>query len=134
MHAGWWLAGLEQLVVQENDRLLWVGGDGSTREYIPTAGCEWRAEDVDRVDRESCGGGGFIRWLPNGLKVQFDATGRHRFTINRLGDTTEFTYDAQGAPLNIIVPPRTNGVGAASYTFHYGAAGLLDSVSAPPLS
>ena len=31
---GWWLAGLEELVIQ-GDSIMWVGGDGSTRRYRP---------------------------------------------------------------------------------------------------
>jgi RHS repeat-associated protein len=35
--AGWWLAGLEQLVRTVEGGLLWVGGDGSTRMYETVA-------------------------------------------------------------------------------------------------
>lgn len=133
LHAGWWLAGLEQLLPVEGNQLLWVGGDGSTRLYSQTASCDWRAENVDRVDRVICGANGwYTRLLPNGLRVVFDPAGRHRYTVNRHADTTEFTYNAQGALGSIVVPPRANGVGAASYVLHYGASSaLLDSVTAP---
>ena len=132
-HAGWWLAGNERLFASVGG-LMWVGGDGSARFYADQGSCLWRAENVERPDSISgdCSTT-FVRQLPNGLKVVFDAAGLHRFTVNRLGDTTRFHYNAAQFVDSIVVPPAGAGL---KYVFHYGATtGMLDSVSAPgPMS
>lgn len=51
MGAGWWLAGLEQLVKVTPDTVVWVGGDGSVREYIARiSDTVWGAPNVDYPD------------------------------------------------------------------------------------
>ena len=136
-HGGWWIAGLERLYFPATGGVLWVGGDGSTRHFDTREGaCDWKAsENLDRPEflRSDCTTY-FTRELPNGLKVIFSTDGLHHYTVNRLGDTTTFAYNGDQTLAWIWVPPR-NGPSPAVYFFYYNAAsGLLDSVSAPPLS
>jgi hypothetical protein len=44
---GWWVAGLEQL---DPATMVWVGGDGSVRQYLPAGTNTWVADNVDRPD------------------------------------------------------------------------------------
>jgi CO/xanthine dehydrogenase Mo-binding subunit len=117
---------------------MWVGGDGSTRSYTLASPCLWQAENLNRIDQVVCSpsvASRHIRLLANHTQVVFDPFGRHQYTVNRLCDTTEFTYTPNSQVASIVVPPRSGGSGAATYLFHYGAtSGLLDSVSAPPLN
>ena len=135
---GWSVAGVERLHFPSWGGILWVGGDGSTRYYAALGGCRWKAQNPTRPDsiRSECGTT-FTRYLPNGLRILFDANGYHRYTINRLGDSTEFQYAYNAATGRtrldrIIVPPAS---AALEYRFFYGnATGILDSVTAPGLT
>jgi len=134
--AGWWLAGLEKLFFPSDTmKLWWVGGDGAFREYQRQTGTSiWRAPPVDRLDSLTRAGAPgsytYTRYLPHGLKVQFDTGGRHTSTVNRLGHTTTFRYDGNGRLSKILLPPDTT----ISYQFVYNVtAGILDSVIAPPI-
>src|SRR5204863_3535249 len=89
--AGWWPAGLEQILFPTDTmKLWWVGGDGSFREYQRVSGTNiWRAPPLDRLDSltrvGAPGSYTYTRYLPHGLTVQFDNAGKHRATVNRLG-------------------------------------------------
>ena len=58
--AGWWLSGVERLVLPLGDTLnLWVGGDGSARLYRGTSAAgPWTADAYDGVDVLKQGAGG----------------------------------------------------------------------------
>lgn len=137
---GWWLAGLERLYLNPGlSTMFWVDGDGSARKYVrsgtnPNA---WGAANVDRPDTVRRVGARFVRYLPHGLKVQFDTVyGCHMETVNRLGQTTAFAYtDANCGRMNTI----TLAPAAASkvYTFSYTSIGgnwRLARVDAPTIS
>jgi RHS repeat-associated protein len=129
--AGWWLAGLERLYFPTNGTLTWVGGDGSLRTYTkdPVHTTVYRAPSLARLDSlVKDAGGQYIRYLPNRLHVRFNSAGEHIATINRLGDSTVFAYNASGQLQTITVAPVS---AAKSYTFYYDASGRLDSVTAP---
>ncbi len=136
--AGWWVAGLDQLIPQTGNTLLFIGGDGSTRIYSPIAGSNpatWTAPQVDRIDAIQLVNGEYVQLLPHGLSVHFNAAGQHVSTVNRLGHTTRFTYDATCGQLASIVTPPAN----LSFTFGYTVFGTptcttrkLRSVTAPP--
>jgi len=137
---GWWLAGLERLYLNPGlSTMFWVGGDGSARKYVrsgtnPNA---WGAANVDRPDTVRRVGARFVRYLPHGLKVQFDTVyGCHMETVNRLGQTTAFAYtDANCGRMSTITlaPSAANKV----YTFSYTSIGgnwRLARVDAPTIS
>ncbi|MCL4215061.1 MAG: hypothetical protein KJZ74_14215 [Gemmatimonadales bacterium] len=139
---GWWLAGLEEIKSYyassgAADTLMWVGGDGSARTYIETAAtsCIFLAEALDRPDSivaTSSSGTciDHVRKLPNNTRVVFNGTsGQHRYTINRLSDTTSFVYDGSARLDSIKVP---SGSVAVAYRFFYTGS-RLDSVRAPSL-
>ena len=142
--AGWWLTGLEQLNVGS---LVWVGGDGSVRQYIARTtqamtNCVtgqaspalnvYVGPKVDRPDTVKFDGGCYTRFLPGGAKVRLDAQGRQIATVNRLGDTTSFHYNAAGRLDTLKVPPAS---AAARYLFSYDTTVTpprLKTVTAPP--
>ncbi len=126
--SGWWLAGLDQLNVANK---VWIGGDGSVRAYAATGiANQWVAARVDRPDTLLWNGTYYVQVLPHGLKVLFDAAGRHVKTVNRLGHTTSFAYDGSGrlSSITVPVPPGTTPL---SYGFRYGGNGRLQYVDAP---
>lgn len=124
--AGWWLAGLEQINVAT---MVWVGGDGSVRQYVAVPGQAntWAAAALDRPDTVKWNGTNYVRYLPHGLVVKFDATGKHVATVNRLGNSTLFSYNGDTLK-SISLPPSASGL---SYQFAY--AGVLSSVTPPPI-
>ncbi|HEU4884326.1 MAG TPA: hypothetical protein VFT45_18870, partial [Longimicrobium sp.] len=123
--AGWWLAGWEQIVAA-GPRMLWIAGDGSTRVYDPLLpGQRWIARNPDGpadtltyVAASGSAPAGYVRSLPGGGRIEFDATGRHVRTLNRLGQTT--TFQTSGSRLDGILAPVPAGSGAApAWTFTY---------------
>ena len=147
--AGWWLSGLERLVIPGDGSLVWIGGDGSARHYAPAGSGKWIAPAVDRPDSIVQDGSSYLRVLGEGLVVKFNSAGRHEATINRLGHTTRFTYDGSGRLQQIELPipsstgttrycatclpagsPPTPPVPAPTYTFAHEATQLR--ITAPP--
>jgi RHS repeat-associated protein len=132
---GWWVAGVEQLFFLTGNRILWLGGEGSSRVYEPSGTDLWRAANLDRADALTKLGTTYTRELPNGLRVQFNASGRHVATVNRLGQITSFRYDAgTGDTLKTIklaLPPNgADGItgvvpDSVFYAFDYSAVGKV---------
>ena len=145
--AGWWLAGLEQF---DPSTGLWIGGDGSTRQFQQVNATDWVAENLDhpeviRLTSES-GDLFYVRHLPGGVEVWFDQTGKHVETRNRLGHRTKFagwpvwridlpggstlrhyylTYvkDAAGEPLRLSrVKARVDGNSGATRETEFGGS------------
>jgi len=128
--AGWWIAGLDQLVLDHaGNSALWLGGDGSVRRYRSAGTDRWVAPNVDRPDTLKRDGSGFVRFLSGGVQVRFDSLGRHIATRSRLGHETTFTYEARGRLERITVP-----FAPADYVFRYGVNGVLEAVDAPYVS
>jgi hypothetical protein len=125
--AGWWLAGLEQLDVAT---MVWVGGDGSVRKYLPTGTANtWSAAAVDRPDtlKFDAARQRYLRLLPDSARVEFDVAGRHVATVNRLHHETTFLY-VNGNLSSMTVPPASAG---KTYTFDY--VGTVMTVHAPAI-
>jgi RHS repeat-associated protein len=124
--AGWWLAGLEKLNVAT---MIWVGGDGSVRQYQPVATNVWAAVNVDHPDTlRKDGSGNYTRYDADSVKVKFDPTGLHISTTNRQGHVTSFAYtsgrlDSISVPVRLGTPKR--------YRFTYDGNGKLLTVSSP---
>ncbi|MDR0787464.1 MAG: hypothetical protein LBG44_06315 [Gemmatimonadota bacterium] len=120
--AGWWVAGVEQLVASGSS-WLWIGGDGSTRLYQPTTPSnitKWVAINPDRsADTLSLASSQYTRRLPDKTQVLFDATGRQNATISRLGQRTDFTYDSSGRLTAIKLAAPTETL-RQSYTISWG--------------
>ncbi len=128
---GWWLAGLEQLVLLADSNRLWIGGDGSARLYTTAGTNVWVASNLDRPDTLIRTGSRYSRRLPGGVFVGFNAAGLHDSTVNRLGHRTGFGYDtvSQVVRLRTIALPSQGG--GQTYTFNYDANNKLSSVAAP---
>jgi RHS repeat-associated protein len=129
--AGWWLAGLEHLDIGTK---TWSAGDGALRQYTSAGTNVWAALTLDRPDTLKWDGTYYLRLVPHGDTVKFDAQGRHAATVNRLGQQTTFAYDGCGRLQSITLPPTGSG---RVYQFAYASATdcttKLQSVTAPPI-
>lgn len=134
--AGWWLAGLELLLVQADSSRLWIGGDGSTRRYAKVATNTYVAAALDFPDtlRWDAPNNRYERRKRGGVRVRYNAQGNHIATLNRLGHTTTFFYGVTGSSprLDSLTIPVPAGGPTLSYKFTY-SAGRLTSVAAPPI-
>jgi len=142
---GWSLLGLEQVLTDPADstRRVWVAGDGSIRLYTkPSLGSNFfqgaAGDAPDSLIRfDTLVSGSTQKWyrrhLKHGAAVTFDATGRHRFTQNRVGARTLFTWGTvagQTRLTTITVPP--NDATARNYTFYWkSTTARLDSIRDP---
>ena len=129
--AGWSLVGVERLVLAPGNRILWVGGDGSAKVYRNVGTNVWQGAAGGYRDTVSYDPGTtqYTRTLRHGVQVKFDAQGRHIQTVNRVGQTSTFTWS--GAPARLIsvqVPPGGSGT---TYTLAYDGSGKLDGISDP---
>jgi YD repeat-containing protein len=107
--------------------VLWVGGDGSTRRYTKAGGGDvWGAPSLDRPDSIKKTAAGWERILGGGVKVEFDASGRHVATTNRLEHRTHFRYDSAGRVATVTIPRSARG-----FTFHYAADGRMERAESP---
>ncbi len=134
--AGWWLAGVEQLVLgQSGSRILWLGGDGSAAVYSPAGTNRWARAAGAYRDTLVLAGARYTRYLRHGVRVVFDAiTGRHIRTVTRADQTTVFTWDSipgVGWRLSSVrVPP--DSVSGPLYTLAYqGPYRLIDWIQDP---
>jgi RHS repeat-associated protein len=128
--AGWWLAGLERLVIVNSSTILWVGGDGSTAVYSGGSGT-FVAAAFDRPDTitYNSGTGEYTRQGAGNVDVKFNSSGYHVSTTNRQGQVTRFTYVSGTDRLDSLVVPVRSG-SPLVYKFAY-TSGLLDSIIAP---
>lgn len=110
------------MIATDTTARFWVGGDGSTRVYRKARAGVWGAANLDRPDtvRYDAATGGYVRELPHGVRVHFNAQGRHVRTVNRAGHATEFFYSS----------PRTDVRGTTT-TFEFDETGLLSRSSTP---
>ena len=134
--AGWWLAGLEQLVLDPaGEPVFWVGGDGSILRYVPNDASNptvWKpARLLDRPDSivRDTGAVAYERHLHQGTRVRFDVQGRHIETVNRLGHKTTFTHNEDRLTAIDLPLPAESGALTSRYTFSYGGAGY--TIDAP---
>ncbi|HYW09370.1 MAG TPA: phycobilisome rod-core linker polypeptide, partial [Longimicrobium sp.] len=148
---GWWVAGVEQLQIADN-RIFWVGGDGSTRLYRHRPQPDnWHVYVGETADRgrdtirwnpyyhltwtSNHAGGTYERRIPGGTSVFFDVnTGQQGATVNRLGQQTHFVYS--GVRLDSLRLPTAGGSAPRpAYRFEYGGpGGTLSRVMAPDLN
>jgi YD repeat-containing protein len=129
--AGWWLAGLERLTISGSNPILWVGGDGSVRQYtqVPGSTTKWVAPNVDHPDTLiKDGSGNYLRLDKDSVWVTFDASGQHIRTRNRQNHVTTFAYTSGRLSTITLPTPSASKV----YQFAYDANGKLQTVTSPP--
>ncbi|HZG43849.1 MAG TPA: hypothetical protein VEY93_12860, partial [Longimicrobium sp.] len=88
----------------------------------------WGAPSLDRPDTLKRAGTGWVRLVGGGVRVHFDATGRHDSTVSRLKHQTAFRYDSAGRLETITIP---QAAAAQGFAFRYGADRRLDRVESP---
>lgn len=135
--AGWWLDGLENLVTVSTTRMLWIGGDGSTRLYTRSADTTVYTVSpaYDRPDTLKRILGSPQTWrrlLGDSAYVEFNTSGQHTRTVSALGSVTRFVYN--GSLLDsLVLPVPAGSAQVRAYKFSYTSS-LLDSVRAPMAS
>jgi YD repeat-containing protein len=132
--SGWWVDGLESLVTLSATKILWIGGDGSTRVYSQsgTGDIYIVTPAYDRPDTLTRVPGTSQTWrrqLGDGAFVEFNSDGRHVKTENALGWKTIFAYEG-GLLQSITLPVPSSSAEVRPYRFWYTSS-LLDSVQAP---
>ena len=135
---GWWLDGYERLVFTSlPGRILWVGGDGSTRLYtqIGTSNV-WRVmPDLDRPDSLVSANGFWYRRLRNGAYVMFNSAGLHSATVDSKQRVTAFNHEDATHPTwltSIALPVPIGSSATRRYVFNHDAAsGVVTSIDAP---
>ncbi|MBB4636305.1 RHS repeat-associated core domain-containing protein [Longimicrobium terrae] len=144
---GWWLAGLEQLVLSPSNNgykeILWVGGDGSTRLYqqgpLARDNGIWVARNPGgRPDtlrtNTTYQDAAYVRRLRNGASIYYSADGSHIATVDVLDRHTHFWHDS--GRLQAVFTPT--GVGYLAhkppFRFYYDANGRLNRVTSPDLA
>jgi RHS repeat-associated protein len=132
--AGWWLEGVEQLVTgQSNNRLFWIGGDGSAAVYNQVNTTTWARASGAFLDTIVLASGHYTRHLRHGIQVVFDGSGHDSVTISKAhpGQVTTFTWSGSPQRLTAIqVPPSAIN---ASYALVWNSSThLLDSIVDPP--
>jgi RHS repeat-associated protein len=128
--AGWWLAGLEEW---NPSTTVWIGGDGSARQYVLRAGSVapnrvWGAPAVTYPDSIREIGTEFVRQLPDSVWVYFNAQGKHVRTRNRQGHVTVFAYNANSKLSTITLPPAASPL---VYQVNYSGNGKVSTIWAP---
>jgi len=74
--------------------------------------------------------GGYLRTYPDGTKVYFKPDGAHDYTLDRLGNKTTYTYNADGAVATMTFTPA--GASAPSHTWNFSyTGGKLSSITDP---
>jgi RHS repeat-associated protein len=128
--AGWWLAGLEQLffVTSDSSRVMWVGGDGSTRLYSKTSAGHWAAPAVNRPDTLELTGHTWVRLAEHGTLVKFSSAGLDSVTVNRLGHVTRFSYSGELLTSITLPTPPSGSVIKDSLLY---SSGKLHTFTAP---
>lgn len=128
--AGWWLSGYERLGLYTpggptDYRELVTHDDGSTTEYVYN-GSQYISSDARWADtlKYVSGISRYVRSLRNGGVVQYDGQGRHRETIDRLGNTVTYFYTGTAAAIDSMEVP-----GSGVFVFYYDANGIVDSVA-----
>lgn len=139
--AGWWLAGVEQLVFSQPDTagVLWIGGDESTRKYTwarydgATNRAYYVAPSVTRPDTlvrslaAADTGRAWYRILPMKDTVFFNSSGWHVKTVSHLGYATQLAWTAGSGTdpqLESLTVP-----GGLTYRWYHGTS--VDSIVAP---
>lgn len=132
---GWALAGTEWIQGFGSGgwpdiKLVWVGGDGSARIYLPVGGGipKWVAPAGAYRDTISYESPVYKRRLRHGVEVHFDGFGRHVTTVNRVGHETGFAWGTGDSLVSIAVPPSGTG---GSYTVQYDGTGKVDRLVDP---
>ncbi len=135
--AGWWLSGLEQLLSVGSGTMLWIGGDGSAHQYQAAGTGVWVGPNVDHPDtlKQVTNGGltYYVRYLPKGVQVWFNAQGQHVYTYNRQRHQTRFVYDQTIGVLDSIILPTAFYVRAYVLAYTASAPYLLTTVTAPDI-
>jgi RHS repeat-associated protein len=132
---GWWLAGYEQLVLNQpggtGTGLLWLGADGSAALYAKVNDSTWTAPLGSFRDQIVWQADSFryVRRLRHRVEVHYDALGRHVETRDRVGHRTVFTHDGNGRLSQITVPP--SGVTGTTFALAYNGSGRLTQLTDP---
>jgi len=118
---GWEVAGLQRLY--SGNGYMAVEGGGTVTRFASAGGAQ--ATDFSTLTTIT---GGFARTYLDGTKILFNATGLETAEVTTFGDTTKFSYDANGRLTGIEDPQRTWHPGGPYQQLTYDANGYLATV------
>ena len=101
--AGWGIEGLGRLHLMDAGSVLWTSGEGGA--VLFSGGPDTfhsPAGDFSTVMRNP--DGTFTRSLKDGTTINFDVQGLQTSVVDRNGNTTSFSYDAQGRLISMTDP------------------------------
>ena len=75
-------------------------------------------------------GSTYSRVYPNGTRVHFDEQDRHEYTVDRLGNTTSYSYNDDGTTAAMSITPAGADEPAWTWSFAY-SGGALDTITDP---
>jgi RHS repeat-associated protein len=135
---GWMLGGVERILTgQLGGAVLWLGGDGSGLWYRKLNDSTWVAPQMEYQDTLKRTGSPHVytRYLRHGVRVVYDATGRHTQTINRQNWTTNFVWSAVGGQTRLteVRVPGADTVTRRYQLFYNSGNQMLDSIRDPVL-
>jgi RHS repeat-associated protein len=125
--AGWTIAGVQQLYLQQDGTILIVEGDGSGVYFSCTSYSTPCAGPPGDYSKLSVSGSFFWRAYPDSSKVEFDNQGRMVEAIDRWGNLSVITYASSGpAYINTISDPLTSW-----FQFTYDTASKIIAIKSP---
>ena len=117
---GWYVSGLQRLHVMTGNRVIITEPGGSAFVFsCPTANsaCIRPSGDFSSLRTDGTGGATiYTRALADSTKIWFGASGQMDSIADPFGVKTRITYDAQGKPIRIYDPIRTQPGGGLTYT------------------
>lgn len=125
---GWQLAELTRLAVgltsQGNPAAVWIDGDGSYALWRKQ-GTTWVGPvgETAKLVETQISGSTYVLYLDNGASIGYDATGRHIWTSDLVGNKTRFVYVATSTRLDSLVDPA-----GLAYKFIYNSRGLVTEI------
>src|SRR6266498_3808841 len=125
---GWQLAELTRLSLGHTSQgapaAVWIAGDGSYALWRkPSATWVAPVGETAKLMDAQVSGSSYVLYLDNGASIGYDATGRHIWTADLVGNRTRFVYVGTTSRLDSIVDPA--GLG---YKFQYTSRGLVNEI------
>ncbi|MCZ6804625.1 MAG: putative Ig domain-containing protein [Proteobacteria bacterium] len=102
--AGWSLVGLQRITINPEGLALVTGGDGTGLIFTPINVTNFESPAADFSVLIRNGDNSFTRRMKDGTLYNFDSNGRQTTRVDRNGNITTYTYDAEDQLTRITDP------------------------------
>jgi RHS repeat-associated protein len=123
--AGWWIAGLDQLVPSSGGSVLWVTGSGQSRTFMAGQGGTFVSPPEDFGTLVTAGGN-YIYTAKDQTTEMFSSAGLLMYVQDTHGLQRSYTYDSAGRLIQVNAPD--GGVTTLNYN---SATGVLSQITEP---